>query len=78
MGWFFEDKVELVSTGKVIAVERSTGRRTSELGRIALLALAIWIFGADHGDGDPQVQPRPGVAQTTPSAQPSGPGGVLR
>lgn len=77
MGWFFEDKVELVSTGKVIAVERSTGRRTSGLGKVALLAAVIWLFGSDHGGGQ-QAQPRPDVTRTTPSAQPSSPAGTLR
>ena len=76
MGWFVENKVELVSTGKVIAEHKVTGTRWTELGKFVGIILGGWILAAGLGsDGasDPAERERPaGVIQESRAPHPSG------
>ncbi len=67
MGWFFEDKTELVSTGKVIAEERVTGHGLSELGKFVGIILLGWVLATAGGDSAPPEKVPPSVSQESPA-----------
>lgn len=71
MGWFFEDKTELVSTGKVIAEERVTGQGLSELGKFVGIIVLGWVLATAGGDSAPPADVPPTVSQESPAPTPT-------
>lgn len=66
VGWFSEPKVNLVSTGKVIAEEKVTGTRLTELGKFVGIIAGLWLLGSLHSNvGDKgSAEPEPRVTHT--------------
>lgn len=74
MGWFTESKVELISTGKVIAEPKVTGTRWTELAKFVGIIAAMWVFGSGvvsvDFNGKDSVTPKPGATRTAPAKAP--------
>lgn len=68
MGWFTEDRTEMVPSGREIYEERVTGRRWTELSKLLAIIVIGWLIGsASTQDAAPQPSPSPGAVQTAPA-----------
>lgn len=71
MGWLFEDRTELIPTGKVIAEERPAGGRLSELGKLLLIVAVVWAVGSAPSEGSASTSVPPQVSVESPAPSPS-------